>query len=551
MVDAYSSSKVWLKLAGVDIYCSNDAALRVNQADKVFLTLAAGTENRLGSGETYSDEALSDGAGGTVFTHDDLTVNGSGSLTVTAGYKHGIDANDDFVITGGSISIDAPQDAIHVNDAFRFTGAELTISAGDDGIHADSEIYIEDGSILIDQCYEGLEAAVIEVAGGDLTLYPTDDGFNANGGSDSFGFGGGAGMPGGFGGGAGMPGGFGGGAGMPGGFGGGRGRFGRENSGEAAEAETDAAAGAAAPSAPPETAETAPASSETDTDTGADSDADAETYIRISGGNITIINETGNDADGLDSNGDLYITGGTVRVSLVGGGGNSALDYASESGGVAEISGGTVIACGASGMAENFDSASAQPSILYNLSSVAEAGTVLRLVNAAGEVLLSWEVPCSFSSAVLSCPELTLGETYRITAGDTSEEITLDAVSATLGDAGGFGGGGGMRGGGMRGERNGGEDGEAFTPPEMPEDFEPPEDSAFPEDFELPEGFSPPDMGARPGMGGWEPGQGETAETAETAAADGGYNAEVWIYAGVSAAVLLLGLGFAWRWRKH
>ena len=152
---------------------------------------------------------------------------------------------------------------------------------------------------------------------------------------------------------------------------------------------------------------------------------DEETYINISGGTITIINETGNDADGLDSNGDLFISGGTIYVSLQGSGSNSAVDYGSESGGVAEISGGTIIACGASSMAETFDSSSTQASILYNTNTAAEAGTTLAVEDTDGNVLLSWEVPCSFSSALVSFPQMETGGTYIVAIGDNTEEITL------------------------------------------------------------------------------------------------------------------------------
>ena len=243
-VDAHNSSKVWILLDGVDINCSDDACIRVDQAEKVFLTLAENSVNTLTSGSTYSDTALQDGTDGAIFAHDDLTINGSGSLSVTAEYRHGIAANDDLVITGGTITITAAADAIHANDSvsikdaqitvdagddgivtaneeengymyiesgtiditsvgdgihttgdITIAGGSITIAAGDDGIHSDQYVYIEDGEILINECYEGIEALIIDVSGGDITVYPEDDGFNANGGSsDMFGFGGGPGQ---------------------------------------------------------------------------------------------------------------------------------------------------------------------------------------------------------------------------------------------------------------------------------------------------------------------------------------------------------------------
>ena len=171
-------------------------------------------------------------------------------------------------------------------------------------------------------------------------------------------------------------------------------------------------------------------------------DQTQETWIHISGGNITVINQTARDADGLDSNGDIIISGGVIRVSLTNSGSNSALDYGSESGGIMEISGGEVIACGSYSMAEGFDDSSTQCAILYNIKRGAAAGTMIALEDNAGNILLEYEAPCSFSSVALSCPEMKLGETYTIVIGDSVEEITLDTVSASFGDAQseGFGG---------------------------------------------------------------------------------------------------------------
>ena len=516
IVDAHDSSKVWILLDGVEINCSDDACIQVDQADKVFLTLAEGSENTLISGSAYSDTALSDGTDGAIFAHDDLTINGSGSLTVTAQYSHGISANDDLVITGGTITISAVDDAIHANDSIRIkdaaitvtagddglltsnevengyfyiesgtlditasgdgvhttgditvAGGEINISAGDDGIHSDASVFVQSGTILISDCYEGIEALIIDVSGGDVSINCEDDGFNANGGSGDM-FGGGGQMGGGR---------------NDGTFGHGGMHGSGTDEGTTGEMPTPPDMGEEGMTGerptppdmgeegttgerptPPDMGEEGmsggmPAGQETDTASGSGQSSadteDVETYISISGGNIRIVNEVGQDADGLDSNGDIKISGGTIYISLLGTGSNCAVDYASESGGVAEITGGTIIACGASSMAEGFDSTSTQASILYNTSTVAEAGTTLTVTDADGSVLLSWEVPCSFSSALISCPEMKVGGTYTVSAGETSEEVTLESVSVTYGEAqGGMPGGdmgqGGMHGGDMR-----------------------------------------------------------------------------------------------------
>ena len=513
IVDAYRSSKVFLYFDGVSVTASDDAALRVDQADKVFVTLAPGSENSLASGEVYSDAALADGTDGAIFAHDDLTINGSGTLSVTSGYRHGIAANDELVITGGRVTVSAPADAIHANDALRITncalsveagddglvvdeetglfylesgfvsvsasddavhsngdieivGGDLSISAGDDGIHADGGVTISGGTILITECYEGIEGLTIDVSGGDITIYPSDDGFNASGGSAS-----GFGFPGGFGGGM---------MGGQGGFGGREGWNPSENTDESADAgtsRTGESTGTAA--ATGETASAAPETKEADSTQNAsdaaqqtrpfgtqaampvsasDGTSEAESVdpcIRISGGTITILNASGRDADGLDSNGSIYITGGDIRVSLTGSGGNNAIDYGSESGGVCVISGGTVIACGSSSMTEAFDESSEQPAILWNFSTVTEDGSVFTLTDESGAVLTSWEVPYGCSSINVSCPELEIGETYTLTYGSESVSVTPDSVSATAGTASGFGMMGGGFGGGMMGGRGG------------------------------------------------------------------------------------------------
>ena len=493
IVDTNNSSKVWILFNGAEINCSDAACLDVEQADKVFLTLGEGTENRMTT-LGFSQEAEAAGMDGTLFSRDDLSINGKGSLTVSAPASHGIVGNDDLVIAGGKITVDAALDALHANDGLRITSAEMQlnagddgisltgteselylesgnieitaadsglsaenlihivggtlkvhssddgisasrdilvecgemeISAGDDGIHADNAVAILEGTIRIPTCYEGIEAITIDISGGDITIYPEDDGLNANGNTAGFG---------------GKPGG-----GGPGGFGGLR-PF-EENDGNMAHERPDferpdgpAGMPQGNPSVPDATEAQAVAAETSAT----------ETWIHVSGGSITVVNDVARDADGLDSNGDIIISGGVIRVSLTNSGSNSALDYGSESGGVMEISGGDVIACGSYAMAEGFGSGSTQCSVLYNIKRGAAAGTELKLEDSDRNVLRSYEVPCSFSSIAISCPEMQIGETYSIVIGDSAEEITLEEISASFGDAQSEGFDGSMNWGGMK-----------------------------------------------------------------------------------------------------
>ena len=359
-VDASSSDKIWIMLDGVSIHCDDNAAICVEQADKVFLTLADGTDNTVTTGDSYTDTAVENGVDGAIYARDDLTINGSGNLSVTTGYQHGVVCNDDLVIAGGNLTIHAKEDGLHANDSARFTDMKLEIAAGDDGVTVSNDaqtayIYVQSGTMNITECYEGMEAIQITIAGGDLTVCPSDDGLNANG-------------------------------------------------------------------------------------SGGDS------LIRMTAGSVTVLNGNGRDADGLDSNGSISIEGGTVFVSLNGDGSNSALDCGTENGGTCSISGGTVIACGGSSMAEGFDGdSSTQCSLLHTLTATAAADSLLSLLDADGNALVSQQIPNSYSCVVLSTPEMKQGETYTLSYGDASEEITLTDM-ATSNSAGGMMGGGRMGG---------------------------------------------------------------------------------------------------------
>ncbi len=322
----------------------------------------------------------------------------------------GLKAGKALVISGGAITIDAQDDALHTDGDMTISGGECILSTGDDGAHADLSLTVLDGKITVLTSYEGLEANQIMLAGGDLDITATDDGINANGGSDGF--------SGGFGGG------FGGGHGGMGGSFGGRRNDTNKQGGDMTPPDGNAPSGN-----PP----TMPGQDAADS-TSTDDTTDKQPVLLITGGKITV----NADGDGLDSNGNLRVEGGDITINGPSNGGNGAIDIGTENGGAGFISGGTLIALGTSSMAENFGSTSTQCAFLVTMNSFG-TGETITITDSEGNVLYTGLTVKSANSVVFSSPDLTVGETYTVTIGSSSATVTQS--STVVGSTNGFGGG--------------------------------------------------------------------------------------------------------------
>ena len=431
LVEAEDTDKIQIVLKGAQIHCETSAAIYIKQADKVFLTLADGTENRLSGGTEYvdTDENTVDAV---VFSKEDLTVNGSGSLWIDADYKHGIVSKDDLVVTGGSLTIDAEKqcmsgkdsvkildgtfhltgrgkavksenteestlgnlyvaggnftidtedDAFHAGGSILVDGGTFEIKTGDDGFHADVDTVINGGELQSTECYEGLEGYRVVINGGSVAITASDDGINAA---------------------------------AP------------NNDSETMDAVNDERT--SEPPRMPEGRELPKDGEDPRMPGNGEMENDTNAYIKITGGTITVDAQ----GDGLDSNGSLFVSGGTTYVSGPVSGGDGALDYNGE----ACISGGTLIAAGSSGMTQGFGETSSQYSILQYLDSNQEAGSTVVLTDEDGTELLNWTSAKEYQSVVLTCPELKEGVTYTLVAGSESSELTLESVVTSNGNGG-------------------------------------------------------------------------------------------------------------------
>ena len=178
IVNAEDTAKLQIVLNGVDITSKTSAALYISEADKVFVTLADGNTNTLANGGSFTaiDDSNIDAV---VFSKQDLTFNGSGSLTVTSPAAHGIVCKDDLVITGGTYTINSASHGLDANDSVRISSStKLTVDAGKDGIHCENTddaslgfIYISDGTMNIEAEGDGIAAgAYMQIENGTFDL---------------------------------------------------------------------------------------------------------------------------------------------------------------------------------------------------------------------------------------------------------------------------------------------------------------------------------------------------------------------------------------------
>lgn len=525
VVDADELAKVQLVLDNVDISNPEGAAIYVRQADKVFITLAEGTVNTLSGGGSYVniDENNIDGV---IFSKDDVTINGEGSLNITAVTGHGIASKDDLKVTGGFVTVSVPGHGLSGKDSVRVAGGTLNITAGKDGIHAENTtdtskgyVYIQDGSATVDSEGDCISAgAWLQIDGGTFnltsgkgsaseTIVRDEDGnavstkgikaatrMSVNGGSfhidtqdDALHSDGGLTVS------------------------GGEYSIATGDDGLHAEETVTVAGGTVDISACYEGIEgTNVVISGGNIRLNAEDDglnaaggndgsgfggrfggdfgrnSGSQSSILISGGTI-YVNAAG---DGIDSNGNITVTGGKTYVSGPESSANGAIDYE----GSAQVTGGILVAVGSSGMAMNFGENSTQGSALVSVSG-SGAGTEVALEDVVGNVLVSYTSESRFDSVVVSCPEMVQGGTYILRVGEEKYEIVLDSLIYGNG-FGGFGGMGGFGGPGGRGGAGGKEGGQLNRPGGggMPE-------GEMPEMPEMPRGGGMPE-GGRQGMPG-------------------------------------------------
>lgn len=546
VVDAGKKKDIRIIFNGAKITCDDNAPLYIKQADKVIITLDENSENVLTDGASYLNDEDDSNVDGALFSRSDLTINGSGKLTVNANYKHGIVCKDDLVIAGGDYNLTAKSGGIYGKDSLRIKNGNFEINAGSNGIkstNSDEEekgyIYIKDGNFNITSETDGIESVdSLVIDGGEFNIKtgggssnasvkqngernenwgrwgaePPDDKMQVPNGNM-------------------MPPDNGGQMGTPDDIGQKPNINDKQNNipteqvsnktndnssdtNNATETESSSAKGLKADkdivfNGGKYTVDSSDDSIHSNgniimnngdasltsgddgihadenlnivngkitikqsyegiegvninitggevtinssddginagggSDTGMDnrmgrdnfSESSSEYLLTISGGKI-IVNANG---DGLDSNGNLIVEGGEIYINGPTNDGDGALDYGD--GADAWITGGTIVACGSSGMAENFgEENSKQNSVLHNFDSKISSGTEVKVTDSNGNIILSYTPEKDYQSVVFSSPNLKNG-TYTITAGDISDEFTVDSVITSNGNSNRMGG---------------------------------------------------------------------------------------------------------------
>lgn len=473
IVETDKSEKVQLIFDNASITNENSAAVYVKQCDKVFVTLNDETNNTLVA--TINDEEVSSA----FYSKDDLTFNGNGNLTVTCVNGNGISSNDDLVFTGGNFHITADNHGLDANNSIRVANGSFNIIAQKDGLHCEHKsdpalgyIFVSNGNFNLNVDGDGFDSSstisikdgvfdvltgggmenapvkvaasnhgqrvpfmmqtlietetedtaisqkafkatnLIEIEAGTFNINAYDDAIHSNNELSIYG-----------------------------------GSFEIKTADDALHADVSNNIHAGYFNIPfcfegiegqnitinggyinmysNDDGINAALNANTD------ASLDRSISLNINGG--TIIIDSNSEGDGVDSNGNLSMTGGDILISSTTDVRDTMLDF--QSTGV--ISGGKFIATGsASGTIQNFGQTSTQCSIVVTLASI-QNGNVSLVDDETGEALVDFTPPKAYQAVTISMPELEIGKTYTLTTGDIVQSIEMTSSLFTLGGRGG------------------------------------------------------------------------------------------------------------------
>ena len=450
LVDLESAGTAQLVLNGVSLHMEDSAPIFIKKAEKTVLTLAEGTDNVISDGANYVyTNASDDEPSAAIFSKADLTINGSGALTVHANFKDGIVSRDDLKIMDGTVHIYSVDDGLIGRDLLAVRTGQLHIEAAGDGMKSTNDEDTSKGQIVLEggvfeitsgsdavqsiasltitdgqyrlmsgggagntqaggNSSKGLKATTdLVISGGLFTIDTADDALHSNGhitvangniviktGDDGIHADAALTITG--------------------------GTIDINDSYEGIESKVITVTGG----------DLSIVSSDDGVNIAGGNDshsqnrrfgndqfaADGDSKLIISGGRI-VVDAAG---DGLDSNGSIEMSGGTVLVHGPTASNNGAIDYD----GTFTISGGVLLAAGSSRMAQApSEEQSAQPSIMMYYTQQQQAGTIVHLADSSGETIATFAPSKEYEAILISTPMLTKDETYTLYSGGTPTGI--------------------------------------------------------------------------------------------------------------------------------
>ena len=149
------------------------------------VTISGGTLTLNATGEGVQADGDLTISGGTF--HVKTNGGNTTALTDDSASCKGFKAGKTLTVTGGTLTVDSADDALHANTDVTISGGTLTLATGDDGVHADNDLVIgtkgasstSTPRINITASYEGLEGTTVTVYSGDIDVVASDDGANA------------------------------------------------------------------------------------------------------------------------------------------------------------------------------------------------------------------------------------------------------------------------------------------------------------------------------------------------------------------------------------
>lgn len=463
VVNTDDEQVVRLILNGVNIHSSTSAAIDIISAKETIIILADHTENFVSDGKAYVfDDPAAEEPSAAIFSNGDLTIYGSGSLSVDGNFNDGISSDDGLIIASGVLTVKAVDDGIRGKDYLVVESGDITVNVGGDGLKSDNAedaaggyILVEDGvlnvtaggdainaqtdvmitdgnftisagggsSVRADETAsaKGIKGAVsVNIDGGTFTIDAADDALHSNGNITING-----------------------------------GTFGLASADDGMHADSTLVVndGNIQITRSYEGIESAvitlnggdihivASDDGINVAGGADGSGmnpgmgpggrpaggpgqDAFTsfgnyYLYINSGYVAIEAS----GDGIDANGTIEMTGGVVLVNGPTEQMNGALDHAGFT-----MTGGYLVATGSVGMAQAPGQTSTQYSVLIYLTATQPAGTLVHIQNSAGEDILTFAPTREYQSIAFSSAELVYGETYTIYTGGSSTGTVTDSL---------------------------------------------------------------------------------------------------------------------------